>query len=129
MPRSTSTSLIDPRDASLSALILSGAVLNPVFSSENMIYTANVRHEVASTTVTATPSHSEATVDISPASSSAEGSSGGHWVDLKESRNIIRVDSTAESGESTWTYLVVVNAGEGGAFWQAFAAEFPSIGG
>ncbi len=112
LPRSTSTSFSDPRDASLSALVLSGSVLNPVFSSENMIYTTIVGHDVASTAVTTTPGHSEATVDISLASNSAEGSSGVHRVDLKEGRNIIRVDVTAESDESAWTYLVVVTRAE-----------------
>ena len=113
-------------DPGLSAMVLSGVGLNPVFSSHNSIYTATVDHTVTSTTITATPSHSASTVNILPASSNAGGvggSSGGHQVALEEGRNIITVDVTAEDG-STRTYAVLVTraaapqSSSSGALWQ-----------
>ena len=127
-------------DPGLSAMALSGVGLNPVFSSHNSIYTATVAHTVTSTTITATPSHSASTVNILPASSNAGGvggSSGGHRVALKEGRNIITVDVTAEDG-STRTYAVLITRAESpqsssrGALWpgeesQSTAQTFPPL--
>ena len=127
-------------DPGLSAMALSGVGLNPVFSSHNSIYTATVAHAVTSTTITATPSHSASTVNILPASSNAGGvggSSGGHRVALKEGRNIITVDVTAEDG-STRTYAVLITRAESpqsssrGALWpgkesQSTAQTFPPL--
>ena len=127
-------------DPGLSAMALSGVGLNPVFSSHNSIYTATVAHTVTSTTITATPNHSASTVNILPASSNAGGvggSSGGHRVALKEGRNIITVDVTAEDG-STRTYAVLITRAESpqssssGALWQgeesqSTAQTFPPL--
>ena len=121
-------------------MALSGVGLNPVFSSHNSIYTATVAHTVTSTTITVTPSHSASTVNILPASSNAGGvggSSGGHRVALKEGRNIITVDVTAEDG-STRTYAVLITRAESpqssssGALWQgeesqSTAQTFPPL--
>lgn len=111
----------DSDDASLISLRLSGVSLNPVFSSDNSIYTAIVDHTVTSTTVIATPSHSEASVNISPTSSS----DGGHRVDLKEGRNFIYIGVTAEDG-GTWTYIVAITREaapphSGGSLPQSFS--------
>ncbi len=108
LPRSSTNS--PSGDPGLNTMALSGVRLNPVFSSHNPIYTATVAHTVTSTTITATPSHSESTVNISPAGSNAVGgggSGGDRRVSLKEGRNIITVDVTAEDG-STRTYTVFI---------------------
>ena len=49
-------------DATLSALALSGVTLDPTFASATEDYTATVGNAVTETTVTATPTHSGATV-------------------------------------------------------------------
>ena len=113
LPQSSSgasTNSDDFDDSTLSVLRLSGIELNPVFSPDNLFYTAVVDHTVATTTVTATPNDSEATVDILWASNRASTSltaSRGPRVSLKEGYNIIAVDVTAENG-SIQTYLVEV---------------------
>ena len=107
---STNSPTASSDDPGLIAMALSGVELNPVFSSHNSIYMATVAHAVTSTTITVTPSYSEITVNISPASSNAGGvggSSGGHQVPLKEGLNITTVDVTVENG-STRTYAVFI---------------------
>ena len=53
-------------DASLSALSLSGVTLMPAFASGTTAYTASVGHAVAETTVTATASDANASVEVKP---------------------------------------------------------------
>lgn len=94
-------------DSTLKDLRLSGIGLNPVFSPDNTIYTALADHDVASTTVTATPNDSEATVDIfwaSDGAASKSTASKGPYVALQEGYNIIVIDVEAEDGnvESYW---------------------------
>ena len=91
----------DSEDSTLSVLRLSGIELNPVFSPDNLFYTAVVDHTVAMTTVTATPNDLESAVDILWASDRAATSltaSRGPRVSLKEGYNFIAVDVTAENG-------------------------------
>ena len=68
-PRTTSRTLYlsvpsdtTSTDATLSALALSGVTLDPTFVSSTETYTATVVNAVTETTVTATPTHSGATV-------------------------------------------------------------------
>ena len=51
-------------DATLSSLSLSDVTLVPVFDSATILYTATVAHTVEETTVTATPTNSNAIVEI-----------------------------------------------------------------
>ena len=84
-------------DATLSALSLSGIDIG-TFSGEVTSYQASVGHSVATTTVTATPTHSAATVSIQP----------GAEVSLAEGDNEVAVTVTAEDGTTTRTYTVTV---------------------
>ena len=84
-------------DATLSALSLSGINIG-TFSSTVTAYTAEVGNGVAATTVTATPSHSAASVSIAP----------GSEVSLAEGENEITVTVTAEDGLTTQAYTVTV---------------------
>ena len=84
-------------DATLSALSLSGIDFGS-FSGTETSYTAEVGNGVATTTVTATPSHSAASVSIAP----------GSEVSLAEGSNAITVTVTAEDGLTSQAYTVTV---------------------
>ena len=85
------------RDATLGTLSLSGIDIG-TFSGAVTAYQASVAHAVETTTVTATASHSSATVSIEP----------GSEVALAEGANQIRVTVTAEDGTTKKTYTVTV---------------------
>ncbi len=85
------------RDATLAGLGLSRIDIG-TFSPTVTAYQAKVAHSVASTTVTATASHSGASVAIRP----------GPEVPLAEGANEITVTVTAENGTTTQTYTVTV---------------------
>ncbi len=101
-------------DATLSILRLSGVVLSPAFSPEKETYTALVEHDVASTTVTATPNDSGAAVDIFSGVRGTTRSTAdkGPQVSFQEGYNIIAIDVTAENGISRSTYLIEVTKAE-----------------
>ncbi len=109
-----STQSDDSEDSTLKDLKLSGVTLLPAFFPDHLFYTALVDHTVASTTVTASPNDSGATVDILWSSNLADTihtANRGPQVSLKEGYNIIAVDVTAENG-SIQTYLVEVTKAE-----------------
>ncbi len=85
------------QDATLSGLSLSGIDIG-TFAAGTTAYSAEVAHDVASTTVTATAAHPAATVGIEPAPE----------VTLAEGANEIAITVTAEDGLTTETYTVTV---------------------
>ncbi len=85
------------RDATLAALSLSGVDIG-TFSKAVTSYQASVANSVTATTVTATATHSGATVRIEP----------GSQVTLAEGANQITVTVTAEDGTTTGTYTITV---------------------
>ena len=103
----------ESEDATLKGLRLSGVTLSPVFSPEKTYYTAQVAHDVASTTVTATPNDSAATVEIYWANqpASRRTANRGAQVTLEEGYNVIVMDVTAENG-FVETYFVEVTKAE-----------------
>ena len=103
----------ESEDSTLKALRLSGVTLSPVFSPEKTYYTAQVAHDVASTTVTATPNDSAATVEIYWANqpASRRTANRGAQVTLEEGYNVIVMDVTAENG-FVETYFVEVTKAE-----------------
>ena len=101
-------------DFALSDLRLSGIELSPVFSPDNLYYRVLVNHDVASTTVTATPNDSGAVVEIlwsSDRSATARTANRGRQVALSEDYNFIAVDVTAENGDMQ-SYVVWVTKAE-----------------
>ena len=92
-------------DASLSALSLSGATLEPAFAADTAAYTASVGNAVAQTKVTATPA-SGANFTIIPAD--ADGVAAGHQVSLSVGETKVSVTVTAEDETTTSTYTVTV---------------------
>ena len=84
-------------DATLASLSLSGIDIG-TFSGAATSYQASVSHSVRTTTVTATASHSAATVSIEP----------GPEVALAEGANQVTVRVTAEDGTTTKSYTVTV---------------------
>ena len=84
-------------DATLAALSLSGVDIG-TFASSQTSYMASVAHGTSGTTVTATATHSGATVAILP----------GAEVSLAEGANEIAVTVTAEDGTTAKTYTVTV---------------------
>ena len=92
-------------DATLSSLDLSNVDVG-TFDSATTSYTAVVEHDVASTTVTATPTDSSATVAITDAQGTTEGTSRA--VSLTVGQTDISVTVTAADGQTTRTYTVAV---------------------
>ena len=91
-------------DATLSALALSGVTLDPTFVSTTETYTATVGNSVAETTVTATPTHSGATVALKDGDDNALTDT----VTLAVGANVIKAVVTAEDTTTTKTYMVTV---------------------
>lgn len=96
-----------PENLILKGLSLNGISLSPAFSPDNLYYTASVEFDVASTTVTAIPNDSEASISISGANSENAGNSA--QVSLSEGDNLITVFVTAANGFSRLRYFIVVN--------------------
>ena len=91
-------------DATLSALSLSGAELDPGFTSAAYSYTGSVVSDVTQTTVTATPNDTAAGYVVKLGGAvDADGA-----VDLTPGRNVITVHVTAEDGVTTRIYTVLV---------------------
>ena len=91
-------------DATLSALALSGVTLAPTFASATEDYTATVVNAVMQTTVTATPTHSGATVAFKDGDDTALTNP----VTLAEGANVIKAVVTAEDTTTMKTYMVTV---------------------
>ena len=92
-------------DATLRSLALSDVDIG-TFSAETTDYAAKVGHEVASTTVTAAPNDSGASVSVADAGGTTEG--GTRRVALAEGDNAITATVTAADGVATRTYTVTV---------------------
>lgn len=91
------------KDASLSSLTISPGTLTPSFSSDVTEYTAAVSSDVTSITVSAPAKDSGAKVAVS----------GND--DLKDGENTITCTVTAEDGETTKTYTIVVTRSDDAA--------------
>ena len=91
-------------DATLSALALSGVTLAPTFSWATQDYTATVGNAVMQTTVTATPTHSGATVAFKDGDDNALTNP----VTLAVGDNVIKAVVTAEDTTTMKTYMVTV---------------------
>ena len=91
-------------DATLSALALSGVTLAPTFVSATEDYTATVVNAVTETTVTATPTHSGATVAFKDGDDNALTNP----VTLAVGANVIKAVVTAEDTTTMKTYMVTV---------------------
>ena len=95
-------------DATLSGLTIDGATLNN-FAAGKTAYTKGVANAVSRVTVAATTADGNASAVINPAD--ADSGAAGHQVALSEGRNVITVAVTAEDGNTTKTYTVVVGRG------------------
>ena len=93
-------------DAILSALSLSGVTLTPAFASGTTAYTASVAHGVTETTVTASASDANASVEVTP--EDADDQTPGDQVNLAVGETTISVEVTAQDGVTTRTYTVTV---------------------
>ena len=97
-------------DATLSSLTLSVGELDPAFDSATLMYTATVAHDVTETTVTATPTDSNASVAIvylAGAFSFVTVANGVVPLPLGQTRQI-GVTVTAEDGTTTELYVIAV---------------------
>ena len=103
-------------DATLSDLSLShGSItvpLNRAFDAVTTQYTASVAYGVSSLTVTPTTNEMNATVGYFDASDTdlddADANTPNHQVNLERGPNTLRVKVTADDGNTTETYTVVV---------------------
>ena len=91
-------------DATLSALALSGVTLAPAFVSTTETYTGTVGNAVTETTVTATVTHSGATVAFKDGDDNALTNP----VTLAVGANVIKAVVTAEDTTTIKTYMVTV---------------------
>ena len=91
-------------DATLRALALSGVTLAPTFVSSTETYTATVGNAVTETTVTATPTHSGATVAFKDGADNALTNP----VTLAVGANVIKAVVTAQDTTTMKTYMVTV---------------------
>ena len=91
-------------DATLSALALSGVTLAPPFVSSTDTYTATVGNAVMQTTVTATPTHPDATVAFKDGDDTALTNP----VTLAVGANVIKAVVTAPDTTTMKTYMVTV---------------------
>ena len=98
---------LTPTTATLSALALSGVTLAPAFVSSTETYTATVGHSVMETTVTATPTHPEATV----AFKDGDDTTLTGPVTLAVGANVIKAVVTAPDTTTMKTYTVTVTRG------------------
>ena len=98
-------SVVEPpsTDAALSGLALSGVDMG-TFDPATYSYDVNVGHDLAETTVTPTPNDEGATYVVR-----RDGvEDGDGTVPLAEGSNVISVEVTAEDGQTTKTYIVIV---------------------
>ena len=95
-------------DARLSGLTIDGTTLNN-FAAGKTAYTKGVANAVSQVTVAAVTADGNASAVINPAD--ADSGAAGHQVALSEGRNVIAVTVTAEDGNTTKTYTVVVGRG------------------
>ena len=103
-------------DATLSALTVSPKDISG-FAADRTSYEVGVASTVTQATITATKSHSAATVAYS--TTDAE-TSAGHQVNLSAGRNEVTITVTAEDTTTTGTYTVSINRGVTDAFgWKA----------
>ena len=112
-------------DATLSALALSGVTLAPTFVSSTETYTATVVNSVMQTTVTATPTHSGATVAFKDGDDNALTNP----VTLAVGATVIKAVVTAEDTTTTKTYMVTVTRATTTDTAVTIEAEYESIGG
>ena len=99
-------SSVDQTIATLSALSLSGVTLDPAFSSDVTDYSADVANDVEQTTVAATTTDSNASVEVLPAD--ADDAMDGHQVALGVGTTRITATVTAADSSTTATYTVDV---------------------
>ena len=102
-PASATTSAAVSSDASLSGLSLSDATLT--LADGVYDYTATVENSVLMLTITATATHDDATVAITPADAA---DAAGHQVSLAAGDTTITVTVTAEDRTTTRDYTVTV---------------------
>ena len=103
-------------DATLSALTVSPKDISG-FAADRTSYEVGVASTVTQATITATKSHSAATVAYSTTDADT---SAGHQVNLSAGRNEVTITVTAEDTTTTGTYTVSINRGVTDAFgWKA----------
>ena len=94
-------------DATLGALSVDGASLDPAFDPDTPAYTATATADATEVTVAATANHPGAEVSVTPAD--ADPDTAGHQITLAQGgATIVTVTVTAEDDTTTGTYTVTV---------------------
>jgi gliding motility-associated-like protein len=93
-------------DATLSALTLSGATLDPAFTSGTITYAASVSN--ATTSITLTPTRAEGTATIKVNTVAVNSGSPSGAISLNVGANIITTEVTAGDGTTAKTYTVTI---------------------
>lgn len=92
-------------DATLSALSLGTAALNPVFNKNTKTYTASTTN--ASNTVTATPSDANTKITVKVNDVEISNGSAATW---KDGENTVKVETENGTGKETYTVTVTKTA-------------------
>ena len=103
----TTVSVINSSDATLSGLTINSGTLSPSFDSNVISYTDSVTNDITSVTVTPTKNQSNATIKVN-GTVVASGSSSSPIV-LNSGSNTITVAVTAQDGTTIKTYTITVN--------------------
>ena len=110
--RGYANTVADATDATLSALSVSGATLNPAFAAATTTYYAAVANSVSQATITETTSEATATVeyldDSDATLTDADTMTAGLQVNLSVGTNPVKVKVTAPDTTTTQTYTVNV---------------------
>ena len=123
--------ILDPTDATLSALALSDAsddssiALSPAFASSITSYTASVANRVDEITIAPTTTNNGASVEYLDGSdtaiSDADATKNGQQVSLAVGANTLKVQVTAEDGTTPQPYTVTVTRTSADATLSALA--------
>ncbi len=93
-------------DAGAADLVLSGVVLDQIFQTGSLTYTATVSLFRPTTTVTASPSNANATMTVND--DALDAGAPSDKIPLNQGSNTIALRVTAEDGVTTATYTVEV---------------------
>ena len=98
---------VEAPDPRLKALTVSEATLSPAFDADTVAYTAMVAAATERVTLSGTLNDDDASLAYTP-STDADSSTAGHQVDVAVGETTATITVTADDGETTRAYRVVV---------------------
>jgi len=112
-------------NANLAGLTLSEGALSPVFAAATTSYTSSVVNAVTSVTVTPTVSDATATIQVNGVTISSGSASAA--IPLADRPNIITIVVTAQDGITKKTYTITVNHTSNNAYLESIALSHGTL--